>query len=196
MARNMSVSRMYKRPQLRNKNGTGGTGHQFPSSHPLLKEDDAAVAWSHKFVPISNWETYLRLQKANGATAQELEYLESIHKRPAKVYQVEQKPVGYNTNPVLVKIKVGGGSIRLIVKENKLATMLREYCSRGKLVPQKVWIEAWIQAGRSFQDVLAGIVRHRANKSAELPTCLSFTSKEAAAGPKVKRVLKPVVKIS
>jgi hypothetical protein len=194
----MSVSsKMYKRPQLRNKNGTGGTC-QYPSSHPLLKEDDAAVAWSHKFVPIAKWETYLRLQKANGATAQELEYLESIHKTPAKVYHVEPKPDGYNTKPVLVKVKVSGdgGPIRLVVKENKLATMLREYCSRGKLAPQKVWIEAWIQAGRSFQDVLAGIVRHRANKSAELPPCLSFTSKEAAAGPKVKRVLKPVVKIS
>jgi hypothetical protein len=186
---------MYTRPQLRNKNVGGGNG-SLPSSHPFLKSDENVTAWSRRFVPIERWETYLRLQKANGATPQELEYLESLHKRPTVQYPVSPKPTTYNTNPVLVKVKCSADGVKVIVKENKLASMLRDYCSRGKMVPQKVWVEAWIQAGRSFQDVLAGIVRHRANKGADLPACLSFTSKEAATATKVKKVLKPVVKIS
>jgi hypothetical protein len=188
---------MYKRPQLRNRNGPGGNGIDLMTPHPLLRADENVTAWSHKIVPIAEWESYLRLQRVHGATEQELAYLESIHKRPPVQYTVPPKPVPYNTRPVLVKIKCSAdGGVKLIVKENKLATMLREYCSFGRIPPQKIWIEAWIQAGRSFQDVLAGIVRHKSRKGAELPACLSFTTKEAAAAPKVKKVLKPVVKIS
>lgn len=174
----------------------GGGNGSLPASHPFLKSDENVIAWSRKFVPIERWESYLRLQKANGASKRELEYLEYLHKRPVVQYPESPTPTVYNTKPVLVKVKCTAEGVKLIVKENKLASMLRDYCSRGKMVPQKVWIEAWIQAGRSFQDVLAGIVRHRANKGAELPACLTFTSKEAATATKVKKVLKPVVKLS
>jgi hypothetical protein len=187
---------MYKRPQLRNRSGPGGNGIGLPTSHPLLKSDEHVIAWSPSVVPIARWEEYLRLQRVNGATEQELAHLESLHKRPVRQYTVPTKPVSYNTRPVLVKFKYSEGGVKLIVKENKLATMLREYCSIGKIPPQKIWIEAWIQAGKSFQDVLAGIVRRKSHKGAELPACLSFTPKEAAASTRVKKVLKPVVKIS
>jgi hypothetical protein len=185
---------MYARPQLRRyKQGSFlNTGE----SHPLLKRDADIKPWSLKFAPIADWKSYIRLLELEGATPEELVEAQELHERPTvpRVDSVKRKE--YNTRPVMVKLRVTKDGVKAVVVENKLASMIRDYCSLGKMVPQKVWIEAWVQAGVDFKDVLAGIVRRNARKTEELPKCLSFATADIVTVKKVKKVLKPVVKLT
>jgi hypothetical protein len=186
---------MYKRPELRRYKQ--GSFLYTGESHPYLKSDSDVVQWTRKFIPVANWESYLRLMALDGMGEEELAHLKTLHERPKIQPQIPVKNKEYNTKPVIVKMKVTGDGVRLVVVENKLASMLRKYCSMGKMAPQKVWIEAWVQAGVDFKDVLAGIVRRNARKNEDLPKCLSFaTAADAAVVKKVKKVLKPVVKLT
>jgi hypothetical protein len=153
--------------------------------------DSETRVWSKKFVPIRDWQSYVNLQKLAGASQEELDYYESAHKREYPKDPEPQPKKTYNTNTVIVKLKISDDKVKLLAVENKLATMIREYSSHGRHPPRKVWIEAWIQAGRDFKDVLAGIVKmeSRRNERCEL-------LEKANEQPVKKKALKPVMKLS
>lgn len=186
---------MYKRPELRKHKH--GSFLYTGESHPFLKDDSDTLQWTRKFVPIADWRAYLRLMELEGASKQELAELKRLHERPSVQPVLPEKRKDYNTKPVLVKLRISGDGLKLVVVENKLASMLRNYYSIGKMAPQKVWIEAWVQAGVDFKDVLAGIVRRNSRKNDELPKCISFAAvSDTTVVKKVKKVLKPVVKLT
>ena len=174
----------------------GGGSSCYGDIRGVTIPDSQSIMKSREFVPIKDWKGYLSAQRLNGATPEELAYYEAQHRREYPQAPEPPPKKVYNTRPVLVKLKVTGGGVALVVAENKLATMLREYHSRGKLAPKKVWVEAWIQAGRNFKDVLSGMVRmeSRKNERFELLEKLTSSSASAAAVQKHKKILKPVVK--
>lgn len=161
---------------------------------PRIIPDCEAKVWSKEFVPIRDWQGYLNSQKMAGATEDELEYYEACHKREYPMYPTPKPKKAYNTKPVIVRVKVNGeGRVSLVVVENKLASMLRNYMSWGKQPPRKVWIEAMIQTGMDFKEVLACIVRKESRRNER---CELLEDKDEPQPKKVKKVLKPVVKIS
>lgn len=185
-------AKMYKRPTpFRHGGGTSAHGDVLG----ILKPDSISNVWRRKFVPIRDWQGYLNAQKFAGASDEELEYYELQHKREYPPYQEVPRKKGYNTSPTIVKLKVKSDGVSVVVAENKLHTMLNEYCSRGKFAPRKVWVEAWIQAGRDFKDVLAGIVKMESRRG-ERFELLERLTKGVVVPVKPKKILKPVVKIS
>lgn len=187
-----SPPKMYKPAVVRIPRGGGSSCYgdircvMIPDSHSVLK--------SREFVPIKDWKGYVSAQRLNGATPEQLEYYEAQHRREYPQTPAPPPKKTYNTRPVMVKLKVTGEGVSLVVVENKLSTMLREYHSRGKLPPKKVWVEAWIQAGRNFKDVLSGMVRMESRKNERFELLEKLTSSTAAAVQKHKKILKPVVK--
>ena len=186
-----SPPKMYKPAVVRIPRGGGSTF--YGDIRGVTIPDDALK--SREFVPIKDWKGYVSAQRLNGATPEQLEYYEAQHRREYPQAPVPPPKKTYNTRPVMVKLKVNGEGVSLVVVENKLATMLREYHSRGKLPPKKVWVEAWIQAGRNFKDVLSGMVRMESRKNERFELLDKLTSSStAAAVQKHKKILKPVVK--
>ena len=178
---------MYKRPVPRK---TGCPGH-ITTPWPFKRDDDAHM-WNHHFKPIRDWEGYINCLKMDGASEEEIVRAEKLHKRSWPVVTVEKNVKTYNTQPVIMKTKIDGDRIRVKLVENKLSTMLREYMSKGKIPPQKIWIEAWIYAGRSYSDILGGIVKQKSHKNDRCPL-LEATSSSAPVNI-TKKVLVPVKK--
>ena len=161
---------------------------------PRIVPDCEAKVWTKEFVPIKDWQGYLNSQKMAGATEDELEYYEACHKREYPTYPAPKTKQSFNTKPVIVRVKVTeDNGVSLVVVENKLASMLRDYMSFGRQPPRKVWIEAMIQTGMDFRDVLACIVRKESRRN---DRCELLEKKDEPQPKKVKKVLKPVVKIS
>lgn len=166
-------------------------GVEYQKMIPRIIPDSEARVWTRPFAPIRDWEGYLNSQRMAGATAEELEYIEACHKREYPPYPVPPpKKKEYNTNPVIIRMKVSESGVGVVVVENKFSTMLREYYSFGKQPPRKYWIEAMIQTGMDFKEVLACLVRKESRRN---DRCELLDKEE----PQVKKkVLKPVLKIS
>lgn len=187
------IQKMYKPAVVRIPRGGGSSC--YGDIRCVTIPDSQSVLKTREFVPIKDWRGYVSAQRLNGATPEQLEYYEAQHRREYTQEPVPPPKKPYNTRPVMVKLKVTGEGVSLVVVENKLATMLREYHSRGKLAPKKVWVEAWIQAGRNFKDVLSGMVRMESRKNERFELLDKLTSSSASAAvQKHKKILKPVVK--
>lgn len=184
---------MYKRPVVRKPfSQRKGPGLMVGlPSRIKMTPDDQAPMWSFAFRPVKDWEGYLNCQKMNGASAEELERLEALHKRnwPVKTL-TEQAPRKYPTQTVILKTKVTEeGRVLVKVQVNKLALMLKDL-HMGKKIPQKVWLEAWMSAGRPYKEILEGLVKLKASRNDPFPL-LEVKDK---TGPTPKKVLVPVKK--
>lgn len=177
---------MFKRPALRK---TGCPTH-VNTTWPF-KRDESAKMWEHQFKPIKDWEGYLNSQRIDGADEETLKTLEKLHRREWPVAAAPKPKKTYNTAPALVKMKIDGDSVKIVVTENKLSTLLRDYLSIGKIPPQKIWIEAWMRAGRPYKDILEGIIKQKARRNEPCPLVDTEPVK-----PVAKKVLVPVKKIS
>ena len=156
-----------------------------------FKRDSEASMWSHTFKPIRDWEGYMNCMKMDGASTETLKRIENLHRREWPVTVITKVEKSYNTQPVIMKTKItDDGQVRVKIVENKLSTMLREYMSKGKIPPQKVWIEAWMHAGRPYSEILGNIVKHQSHKNDRCPL-LETSSKPVAT---TKKVLVPVKK--
>lgn len=187
------ISTMYKRPILREPFATRAGPGKVTSCPIPMRPDDQAQMWSWSFRPIKDWRGYLNVQKMNGASQEELERLEALHKRNWPVTEFTTPPKKYtNTLKIILKTKVDEetGQVRVKVTENKFATMLHDM-HMGKKISQKTWVEGWMYAGRPYKEILEGIVKLRSCKNDRCPL-LEVKEKVPTAAP--KKVLVPVKK--
>lgn len=167
-----------------------GPGPVYYSPVPIKRDEDVPM-WSFTFKPVKDWEGFLNSHRLNGASDDELKTLEALHKRNwfKSVKESSPKPK-YQTQSVILKTKIDPetGHVKVKVQENKLATMLRDM-HMGKKIPQKVWLEAWMFAGRPYKEILEGLVKLKSSKNDPFPL-LDVTKKE----PVAKKILVPVKK--
>lgn len=184
--KHLVCTKMYKRPVPRK---TGCPSH-VTAAWPF-KRDESANMWQYQFKPIKHWEGYINSQRIDGADEETLKALEKLHRREWPVAPAPKPKKTYNTSPVIVKMKYDGDAVKVSVVENKLSTLLRDYLSRGKIPPQKIWIEAWMRAGRPYKEILDGIIKQKSRRNDPCPLVDTEPVK-----PVTKKVLVPVKKLS
>lgn len=186
------IQTMYKRPVLREPFAKRAGPGKVTSCPIPMRPDDQAPMWSWSFRPIKDWAGYLNVQRMNGASKEELERLEVLHKRHWPVKEIHTEVKKYNTLKIIMKTKVDEqtGHVRVKVTENKFATMLHDM-HMGKKISQKTWVEGWMYAGRSYKDILEGIVKLRSCKNDRCPL-LEVKEKVPTQAP--KKILVPVKK--